>query len=93
VRDTLDTLSEGRTHVLFIADSFEGFGGECPSCGRLIAGPGPCPSCGVPTEPVPDLGESAIQRALDQGARVEIVSGDAAARLLTRGGLGAWTRF
>jgi peptide subunit release factor 1 (eRF1) len=93
VRDTLDALNEGRTHVLFIADSFEGFGGECPSCGRLTAGPGPCPSCGVPTEPVPDLGESVIQRALDQGARVEIVSGDAAARLLTRGGLGAWTRY
>jgi peptide subunit release factor 1 (eRF1) len=40
-----------------------------------------------------DLGERAVERALDQGAKVEVVSGEAAETLNARGGLGAWTRY
>lgn len=90
---TLPAVSDGRAHVLLIADSFAAVGGECPSCGRLVAGPGPCPSCGHATEPLADLGDRVVQRALALGARVEEVSGDAAQRLLTRDGIGAWTRY
>lgn len=90
---TLAAVGDGRVHVLFVADSFAATGGECPSCGRLVAGPGPCPVCGQPIEPVADLGDRAIRRALNLGARVEVVSGEAATRLLTRDGVGAWTRY
>jgi hypothetical protein len=42
---------------------------------------------------VRDLRERIAERALDQGARVEVVSGEASARLLEHGGVGAWTRY
>jgi hypothetical protein len=42
---------------------------------------------------VRDLRERIVERALAQGARVEVVAGGASARLLERGGIGAWTRY
>jgi hypothetical protein len=90
---TLAALSEGRVHALFIADTFSGLGGACPACRRLVAGLDRCPSCGTDTTPIADLRESVLEHAVAQGARVEIVSGEAAALLSVHGGIGAWTRF
>jgi hypothetical protein len=42
---------------------------------------------------VPDLAGRALSRAAEQGARLETVAGVAAALLLERGGLGAWTSY
>jgi hypothetical protein len=39
------------------------------------------------------LREALVRQALDQGARIESVSGKAAERLADHGGIGAWTRF
>lgn len=89
----LDALHDERLYTLFLADTFAEIGSECPRCNRLITGPGPCPVCGSETEPVIDLPERVTQRAIDQGARVEIMSGAAADILSTRGGLAAWTRY
>jgi hypothetical protein len=52
----------------------------------------PCPACGAATTPIADLREGAVEQAIDQGARVDIVSGAAADLLMARGGLGARTR-
>jgi hypothetical protein len=57
-----------------------------------VAGVGPCPTCGAATRPLADLAGAALARARAQGARVELVSGEAAARLMRYNGLGAWTR-
>jgi peptide subunit release factor 1 (eRF1) len=91
--DTLEALGDGRIHALFIADPFVGMGAECPSCGLLVAHGAQCPRCEAPLTMVRDLRERIAERALDQGARVEVVSGKASARLLERGGIGAWTRY
>ncbi len=90
---TLAALDAGRVYVLFLADSFAPVGGECGGCGALVPGGGACPTCGAPTQAVPDLRERLIRRALDQGAKLEFVSGDAATLLATHGGIGAWTRY
>lgn len=90
---TLDALSDNRVHQLFLTDTFIGVGGECPTCGRLIAGPGRCPVCGTEATPLGDLRERMVERALEQGARIETVSGDAGAHLTAHGGLGAWTHY
>jgi peptide subunit release factor 1 (eRF1) len=90
---TLAALHDRRVYHLFLADRFPAEGGACPRCGRLVAGPGPCPACGAATDPVLDLGERAVGQALEHGARVEVVSGEAAALLLAHGGLGGRTRF
>jgi peptide subunit release factor 1 (eRF1) len=91
--DTAAALSEGRVRHLFIADSFAIVGGECTTCGRLVAGFRDCPVCNAPTRQLGDLREYVVQRAVEQGARIETVSGDAAALLLAHDGVGAWTRY
>jgi peptide chain release factor subunit 1 len=91
--ETLAALNDGRVHVLFLAAGSDLVGSQCPVCGRLIAGLGPCPICGSPTMPLIDLDERATERALAQGARVEVVSDAAADRLRVAGGLGAWLRW
>ncbi len=90
---SLAAVSEGRVHQLFLADGFTGVGGECPQCARLVEGLDPCPICGVPTVPLGDLGELLVERSVQQGAKVGIVSADAAVLLLAHGGVGAWTRY
>lgn len=90
---TLAALSEGRVHALLLANTLGGVGGECPSCGRLVAGPAPCPNCGVPTNPFGNVAERAADQAVAQGARVDVVAGEAASLLMTQGGIGAWTRY
>lgn len=48
---------------------------------------------GVQLERVADLRERLIDRALEQAARVEFVSGEAADLLDEHDGIGAWTRY
>jgi peptide subunit release factor 1 (eRF1) len=90
---TLAALSDQRVHHLFIVSDFTGAGGECPNCGRLVATQDRCPVCGAAPVPVPDLAERLVDRALEQAALVEVVSGEAAGMLMDVGGLGAWTRY
>lgn len=90
---TLAALSNGQVHLLVVANTLSGTGGECPACARLFASAARCPSCGGPLTAVGDLRDLAIRRAAEHGARVEIVSGEPAVRLLAQGGLGAWTRY
>ena len=90
---TLAALEAGRVHVLYLADTFASAGGECVACGALVAGVGACPTCDSPTEAIPNLRERLIERALDQGAKLEFVSGVAAVLLAGHGGIGASTRY
>jgi peptide subunit release factor 1 (eRF1) len=90
---TTAALSEGRVRHLFVADSFAVIGGACETCGLLVAGFRDCPVCHIPTSQLGDLKEYIVQRAAEQGARIETVSGNAAALLSAYDGLGAWTRY
>jgi peptide subunit release factor 1 (eRF1) len=90
---TLEALSQGRAHVLYIASGIHGSGSWCDACNRLSTPVATCPTCGGATEPVSDVEEMAISMAVDQGARLEIVSGEAADLLLAIGGFGARTRY
>jgi hypothetical protein len=93
LRATLAALNAGRVHRLFLADHFAAIGGACPRCGHLVVGLDRCPTCGTEHTAVADLRELVAARGLAQGARVEIVSGEAAALLRLHDGLGAWTRY
>ncbi|TAK35789.1 MAG: hypothetical protein EPO21_05045 [Chloroflexota bacterium] len=90
---TLAALSEDRVYHLFMAQGFAGTGSECSHCKRLMTPTERCSFCGRSTTEVADLHERSAQRALEQGAHVETVSGDAEARLMEHGGVGAWTRY
>ncbi|MFN8634286.1 MAG: hypothetical protein U0893_10560 [Chloroflexota bacterium] len=93
LRQTLDALNDRRVSVLFIAEGFAGEGGECPACGRVTVGFGACVMCGTPTRTIGDLRERLIELAGQQGARVELVSGQAATLLAPSDWLGGWTRY
>lgn len=90
---TLGVLNEARVHRLFVARDLDLDGAECPTCSRLLLQTGDCPVCGTTLEPVPSIRERAIASALDQGARVEVVAGEAADLLMEHGGMAAWTRY
>jgi peptide subunit release factor 1 (eRF1) len=90
---TLNALADGRVHMLLVADSFEEIGGACSTCGRLVPDERSCPACGAVTDRLASLHEAVVEQALAQGAKIETVSGTAAARLQEHGGIAAWTRF
>jgi hypothetical protein len=46
----------------------------------------------MPTRALGDLRERVVDLAASQGARIELVAGEAAALLTSYGGIGAWTR-
>lgn len=71
--DTALALSKGQVRTLLMLHSFSGGGGECVSCGMLRAGErARCPYDGGEMRAV-DLREAFLARAMQQGARVQIV--------------------
>jgi peptide subunit release factor 1 (eRF1) len=91
---TVRALCEQRVWRMVYADSFSPKGGQCSNCGMLFAKTeGACDYCGGAIAAVDDLLDRMLERALEQGARVEEVEGDAAKVLRQAGGIGAVLRF
>lgn len=89
----LEAASMGALHHLFISERFKAEGSECEQCGRLVVGFDRCPSCGAPPTQSVDLRERLFVRGLEEGARIEVVKGQAAEMLDQHGGVGAFVRF
>ena len=93
VKDTLGAIQEGRVYRLVVARDFRVEGKECGACHVLVAdGNEKCSFCGGNLEAAPDLINRASHRVLDLGGKVQLVSGEAAARL-AQAGIGAVLRF
>jgi peptide chain release factor subunit 1 len=72
--DVLNALNESRVETLVVPFGQFADGVRCTNCGGLaVSGPS-CPVCGKPTEPVPDIVEEAVAKALGQGTRVETLT-------------------
>jgi peptide chain release factor subunit 1 len=90
---TLAALQEGRVGVLLVSAGYEAAGYRCQKCNYLtLNGQGnACNLCGGQLEPISDVVDSAVHRALGQGVEVEIVRGiDEFAEL---GGIGGLLRY
>ena len=88
---TLAAVAEGRAAEILVGLDLSAPGFSCPNCGRLSERGTRCPACGTTMEPVADVVEEAVARAVRQGSRVEtIVHPDGLARY---GGIGALLRF
>lgn len=90
---TVAALEEGRVETLLVAADLEAPGVRCPSCGHLGLRGRFCPACGAAMEKTPDLVEEAVESALRQRCRVEVLTEDLADRLAGPGGIGALLRF
>ena len=90
---TLEALADERVHLLLVSSQLAGEGRVCSQCERISIDQERCPVCGGPLGAPTSLRELVVARALDQGAQVETVSGEAAERLQAVGGIGALTRW
>lgn len=88
----LAAVVERRVDTLVVSDGYEAPGWRCPACGYL-AGKGPaCPVCPRSTMVrVDDVVEEAVEDALGQSCRVEVVVGNADLDVMGR--IGALLRF
>jgi peptide chain release factor subunit 1 len=67
----LAALNDARVDTLVVPFGLSSEGVRCTSCGWLGLHGSTCPTCGAATEPVPDVVESAVAKALQEGSRVE----------------------
>ena len=91
--DTLFAIQEGRVYRLVVARDYRAEGKECGSCHVLIAdGLDNCSFCGGKLDAAPDLINRASHRVLDMGGKIQLVAGEAAAKL-AGARIGAMLRF
>jgi peptide chain release factor subunit 1 len=91
LRPTIEALAERRVGHLLVSSSLEAEGWRCTACGRVaLLGPR-CPACGVAMTRVPDVFEAALEEALAQHAKVDVLVGDA--DLDVAGGAAALLRY
>ncbi|HWE08811.1 MAG TPA: Vms1/Ankzf1 family peptidyl-tRNA hydrolase [Solirubrobacteraceae bacterium] len=94
---TLTALGERRVETLVLYRNFEAAGGRCPQCGLLYPeGTTECAADGSRLEPVADLREAAVEAAVLQDARIEVIGegSETPPPVLVRGhGIGALLRF
>lgn len=88
---TLRALVERRVDILLVSDGFEAPGWRCPSCRFMATFGRGCPVCGASMELVEDVVEQAVEEALANKCRVEIVRENADLDVLGR--IGALLRF
>ena len=91
---TLLALERGQIHKLVYREGAAFEGSHCSKCDRLYGlSRVACGYCNVPLQPVPDLMERIIKRAVDTDAEIEQVRDDAAEQMKRVGGIGAILRF
>lgn len=90
---TLKAVNSGRVWELIYSGGFMSPGYECPACSTLFSTRSTrCPFCGARVSLVENVVERVVEHALRKGAKVEVVTGDAAAVLKTVGGIGAFLK-
>lgn len=92
IADVLQALHEGKVMRLITLRGFQASGFACRSCGALAldAAEG-CPFCKGSVEKTVHLADLVSQRAVEQGATVEVVA--ESGQLREAGGVGAFLRF
>ncbi|MBI4689691.1 MAG: hypothetical protein HY754_05445 [Nitrospirae bacterium] len=92
IEDTLNALQEGRVMRLVFVKDLKDSGYVCGNCGYLTKQKvSDCPYCKGDIDQVPYLVDLAAQKAVENGAQVEIIYDNK--ELLNAGGIGAFLRF
>jgi peptide chain release factor subunit 1 len=90
---TLRAVNSDRAWELIYSEGLSSPGFECAKCAALFSVKRKsCAYCGGSVHAVADVVERAVDHALRKGARIEVVTGEAAASLNTVGGIGAFLK-
>jgi peptide subunit release factor 1 (eRF1) len=90
---TLKAVNSDRVWDLVYCQDFRAPGFECERCSGLFSiEKTSCQYCGGKLQAVDDVVERAVEQALRNGAKVDVVAGEAAASLATSGGIAAFLR-
>lgn len=92
LKAVLSALTQGRVERLLISSGFMSQpGAVCPSCKALWPAQPACDVCGAATEPVDDIVQLAVERAILTGAQCRFVRADHVASAAD--GIAAITRY
>jgi hypothetical protein len=93
--ETLSAVRDKRLFTLYYAEGFKLPGRVCVACGSLYTfhQTPPCASCGAHLEDSADMLARVLLAAINCGARIEQVRGEAATKLRNVGGIGAVLRY
>lgn len=90
--DVLTALQQGNVHKIFVHNNLVLTGKVCRRCGALTPErERPCPYCGEAMDHVPYMLDTAVQKAIEQGARVDMLENSP--RLREVGGIAALLRY
>jgi peptide subunit release factor 1 (eRF1) len=91
---TLHAVNQRRVWQLVYADGFCSPGFECPHCAALFSTNNTaCSFCNSTVDPVEDVVERAVDRAIRKGASIEVIRGEESqSSLINAGGIGAFLR-
>jgi hypothetical protein len=90
---TLKALNSDRVWEFVYSEDFSSPGFECVRCGALFSvEKTACAYCSAAVQPVKDIVERAVEHALRNGARIEVVTGEASAALDAAGGIGVFLK-
>jgi peptide chain release factor subunit 1 len=90
---TLKALNSDRVWELIYSEGLASSGYECLKCAALFSAERQsCTYCGGSVHPVNDVIERAVDHAVREGAKIEVVTGDASITLNNVGGIGAFLK-
>jgi len=74
VKNTLKSLNRGEAQTLLVTRHFSKAGRICPKCQFLFIDELRCPSCRIKTDPLVDVIDEAIEKAMDKNCQVEHIN-------------------
>jgi peptide subunit release factor 1 (eRF1) len=90
---TLKAVNSDRVWELIYSEGLTAPGFECVKCAALFSHEKTsCPYCDGVVHPVSDVVERAVEHALRKGAKIEVVTGEAASSLYNVGGIAAFLK-
>ena len=74
VKNTLKSLNRGEAQTLLVTRHFSKAGRMCPKCQFLFIDEVRCPSCQIKTNPLLDVIDEAIEKAMDKNCQIEHIN-------------------
>ncbi|MFP4082181.1 MAG: hypothetical protein ACLFVG_05395 [Candidatus Aminicenantes bacterium] len=91
LKNSLQRLNRGEVQTLLVSRNFSHPGRICPHCQFLYVDELRCPSCQKKTDPVVDIVDEAVEKALDKNSQVRHIN--PSSKLNRYGKIGSYLRY